>query len=282
MLRVFFFVLLFPFAALAQGLPDPISDRINDFADLLPPEAEARVAQTLQQAREETGVHIVLVTMERMAQNGGVGEPISEYAKRLFNQWGIGDASRNDGILILVARTDREMRIALGSAYPVIWDNAAQRVIDRHMLPEFREDRYAEGIEAGVVATVDLIARPFTAGAEAPSEDLEPEDWGAIGTILLFMAGAGLIAARDRIGNILTSLKPCPNCGQRALSRSKEILQQATRDMAGQGRTRIHCSACGKDRFETYTIPRDRENRSSDSGGFGGGSSSGGGASGRW
>ncbi len=283
MLRAFLFALFLPLAAIAQGLPEPMSDRINDFADLMPPEAEARVAEMLQRGREETGVHVVVVTMERMAQNGGVGEPITDYAKRLFNAWGIGDKDRDDGILILVARTDREMRIALGAGYPVIWDNAAQRVIDRYMLPDFKEDRYAEGIEAGVAATFELIARPYTAGAAAPEEEpWTPEDALSFAIFGVFGLMAAASFLRGRLGDLLTRLRACPNCGHRSQRRWREVINPASRAAAGEGVTHYHCDHCGIDRSERYVIPRRSSSGSSGSSGFGGGSSSGGGASGRW
>ena len=280
MLRALLLAFWLPVAAFAQGLPDPISDRVNDFADLLPPEAEARVSETLRLAREETGVQMVLVTMESTAANGGVGEPIADYAKRLFNHWGVGDAERNDGILILVARTDREMRIALGSGYPVIWDNAAQRVIDRFMLPEFREDRYAEGIELGVTGAVDLLARPFSQGAKKPVVESDPTDWVETGLLAILVAAVFGTIFRRRIGDFVVRMKACPNCGRRTLSRSREILEHATGSMAGRGMTHIHCSSCGMDRSEEYRIARSSDSNSDS--GFGGGSSSGGGATGRW
>lgn len=280
MLRALALLLFLPFAALAQGLPAPVSDRINDFADLLPPDAQARVAQLLQSGRDETGVHVVVVTMDKMADNGGVGEPISEYAKRLFNQWAIGDASRNDGILILVAVTDREMRIALGSGYPVIWDNAAQRVIDRYMLPEFSQDRYADGIEAGVAATYDLIARPFAAGQAAPEDEGEPTDWFGLGLLALFGAGMVALVMRSPLGNLVIRLRACPNCGQRRLRRTRETLEEPTDDASGRGVFHIRCSACGHERTKPFIIPSRQSSGSSS--GFGGGSSSGGGASGKW
>lgn len=281
MFRVLFLALFLPFAALAQGLPDPISDRVNDFADLLPPDVEQRISQAIQAERDATGVHVVLVTMERMSDNGGIGEPVEDYAKRLFNQWGIGDSSRNDGILILIARTDREMRIALGRAYPVIWDNAAQRVIDRYMLPEFRDDRYAEGIEAGVTATFEMIVRPFVKGQPVPEESTDVEDWTQIGLILLFFGAVGGLAFRQRLGDLLAGFKSCPNCGQRGMTRTREILDQPGLDSAGRGLLRTHCPSCGQDYTETYRISPTRS-RDSSSSGFGGGSSSGGGASGKW
>ena len=281
-LRALFLVICLPLAGLAQGLPDPLSDTVSDYADLLPPEAEARVDAALRKGREETGVHVVVVTMERIADYGGADQRIDDFAKGLFNAWGIGDKDRNDGILILVSRADREVRIALGAGYEVIWDNAAQRVIDRYFLPAFRDDRYSDGIEAGVPATFDLIARPYVAGNPPPEK---PFDLASL--IPLLMGGLvalGVIGAafNRQIGNLVYRAKACPNCGSRGMRRTMNILTPATTKTEGTGERRILCPSCGTERTEQYVVPRLGRSSSSSGGGFGGGSSSGGGASGRW
>ena len=276
------FLFLAPLSLAAQPLPDPLSDTISDYANLLPPETAARVTDALIKGREDTGVHVVLVTMDRIADHGGDGQRIEDYAKRLFNQWGIGDATRDDGILILIARDDREMRIALGAGYEVIWDNAAQRVIDRAFLPAFRTDDYAGGIEAGVAATFDLIAAPFAAG-NSPPPDPGPS-WLDILPFAIFGLFATMIvgiAARTVLGDALVRMRRCPTCGSRSLSRRRDILSRATTAQAGHGMMHTRCSACGWDKAEPYRIAQ-RSSSKGSSGGFGGGSSSGGGATGRW
>ncbi|NEX45040.1 TPM domain-containing protein [Pseudotabrizicola algicola] len=285
MLRVLFLALclfLAPGLAAAQPYPDPLGDTLSDYAGLLPPEAQLRLSETLAKGRAETGVHVVLVIMNRLADHGGAGARIEDYAKALFNRWGVGDAARDDGILILIARDDREMRIALGAGYEVIWDNAAQRVIDRSFLPAFRNDDYVGGIEAGVAATFDLIARPFAAGAETPPAP--PFDWQAITPFLIFggaILGFIALVARAVIGDALVRLRACPSCGARSLSRRRDVTLAASTARAGHGILHTRCAACGYDRSEPYSIAKISRGSGS-SGGFGGGSSSGGGATGRW
>lgn len=283
LLRVFLMLVFVPLAAIAQTLPDPLSDTVSDYATILSPAEGDRIADALREGRAETGVHVVVVTMESIADHGGSGQRIEDYAKALFNQWGVGDGERDDGILILVARTDREMRIALGAGYPVIWDNAAQRVIDRHMLPAFREDRYGEGIEAGVAATYDLIAKPFTAGQEpaAPSGLTWIEEYGPIAIFVAMAAGMIALFKRQALGDLMMRTRQCPQCGQRGLSRQRETQVKPTTETAGRGVAHTRCFHCGYRDSETYTISRISKDDSS-SGGFGGGSSSGGGATGRW
>jgi uncharacterized protein len=277
-------ILLFLFMSLsahAQGLPEPHSSTVNDFADLLPPEVEARVVDALTKGRQETGVHVAVVTMDRIADYGGAGQRIEDYAKTLFNTWGVGDAGRNDGILILVARSDREMRIALGAGYPVIWDNAAQRVIDRYFLPEFRADRYAAGIEAGVQGTFDLIARPYVTNNPPSDTGVPITDIVQMIMTGLLVAGIVLVAFRQRISTVFARLRKCPRCGNRGLDQSRRILDQPTQNTTGRGEIYRSCPACGEQTIIPYTIAA-KSSSSGSSDGFGGGSSSGGGASGRW
>jgi uncharacterized protein len=280
MIRILALLLLLPFAANAQDYPQPISDTVSDFADLLDPAQEAQIAQTLMASRDETKVHITLVTMAHISDFGGSGQSIETYAKNLFNAWGVGDATRNDGILILVAKDDREMRIALGRGYDPVYDGYAQRVIDRDMLPAFKTDNYVQGIEAGVQSAIDRIARPF-ASNQTPQPVEEPNDSWLFGLFGLGAAGVMAMAFRRKIGDFLTRFRACPNCGQRTQTRTSSVETAATKTIAGLGVQITYCSNCQREHRQTYPIPI-RSNTGSGNSGFGGGKSSGGGASGKW
>ena len=288
MLRILAFLLTFPTLALAQDLPAPLSDTVSDFADLLSPDQEAALTTRLRAARAETGVHIVVATMTRIADYGADGQSIESYGKKLFNAWGVGDAVRNDGILILVAKEDREMRIALGAGYDPVYDGLAQRVIDRDMLPAFRRDDYPGGISLGVEATVERLAKPFAAQATPEpvgpeTEATEPksiETWLAMTAFAAVFIGYVGKILRPFLGDLAARFRHCPECNARGLHRHRDVLNAATKSAAGNGQQITRCPNCVYERRETYVIPVRSEN--SGSSGFGGGSSSGGGASGRW
>ncbi len=291
MLRVLLLGLFFPVAGFAQDLPEPMSDTVSDFADLLTPAAEAEVSGLIQRTRDETGVHIVVATMDRISNYGGGGDTITGYAKSLFNAWGIGTAGRNDGILILVTSDDREVRIALGSAYDAVYDGRAQRVIDTAILPEFREARFAKGILDGVQATRDRLVEPFITGNPVTLDEGFPQDntWSYLGLGAFAAAAAGLFGLRSyRNGR-----RRCPKCQNLTLTRVRDVAKPATSEAEGTGLEHMTCSSCGHTERRPYTIARQRESRSvsgrgpgsgggSSSGGFGGGRSSGGGATGKW
>lgn len=260
--------------ATAQQYPDYSSITVNDFADLLDEAAQSRLDAQLNELRRDTGIEMTLVTLQSQ-QPWRPDMELEPFATGLFDHWGIGDKTRNDGILVLVLRADRAMRIELGAAYGRDWDRAAARVIDRSFLPAFREDRYQDGIEAGVSDTIDTIARPFLAGEDAPK--------GGGDTPWLFITGviAAIIAVifRQPLGDQFARLRRCPNCGARSLSRTRKVLTKSSRKAKGSGERTTRCSNCDYINRTPYTIPRLSSGSSSS---FGGGSSGGGGASGRW
>lgn len=265
-------------AAAAQSDRWPAYENIfvNDYAGIVAPEAEARLRTALEALRAETGVEMTVLTIATRADYVE-GETIEGFATTLFNIWGVGDATRNDGILVLVARDDREMRIALGKGYDHAWDRVAQEVIDDSFLPYFREERYSEGIETGSAATIGRIARPHAAGQPPPENSLGEKALGL--APLAFIAAVFGLVFRRVFADLGQRLRRCPKCGHRGLRRRRDILRAATRQASGQGMRITYCPNCDYRDTRPYTISR---KSSSSSSSFGGGSSSGGGASGRW
>lgn len=140
-------------SAQAQTYPDYQSIYVNDFADLLPPDEEADIRARLEELRDKRGIEFTVVTIPSMKDYGHDG-PIEPFATGLFNYWGVGDSSRNDGVMMLVAVRDRHMRIEVGSGYGFHKDLAMKEIIEGAILPRFRNDKYAEGISLGVDSVI--------------------------------------------------------------------------------------------------------------------------------
>ena len=153
--------------ALAQSYPEYSSTTVNNFAGLLDQPAEARLVKQLEDLKKDTGVEMTALTLSRQDMFAP-DQTLEQFATGLFNEWGIGDKTSNDGVLVMVLRTDRAMRIELGGAYGRDWDRTAAKIIDRSFLPAFGEERYQDGIETGVTDTINSIVTPFHAGEDAP------------------------------------------------------------------------------------------------------------------
>ncbi len=203
-----------------ERYPDYTSVYVNDFADVLSDQNEARLEDMLRAARSERDHEMTVVTMNSLSDYG-TSLPIETYAKNLFNRWGVGNAERDDGILMLVVVGDREMRIALGSGYPSRYDGIAKRIIDRDMLPRFREGNYPAGIIAGTesaLAQLQLIDRsaPLTSPERWQAERRVIGSYFQSNPILQWISYAlgGLVAFFSGRWALYRRPRKCPECGR--------------------------------------------------------------------
>lgn len=278
------FALTLPALGLAQAgaVSYPVYENtyVNDYANAIEDGAEGRITTALRTLREETGIEATVLTLyTRWGSGSGT---LEEFATALFNNWGIGDAQRNDGILVLVVTEDREMRIELGTGYGHSFDREAQDIIDRVFIPAFKQGDFSTGIEDGTGAVIERIARVQAAGEAPPARDVN----AGTGALLAWIVGMATIAVFGATlfgRRISDRFRKCPQCGERGMHTERNILQSATRAATGLGERTVTCPHCGYSATNQYTIPRiSRASSSSSGGSFGGGSSSGGGASGRW
>jgi uncharacterized protein len=127
---------------------------------LLPREVEA-IEMKLSDYAEATGNEIAVVTIPTLA-----GDPIEDYADKLFQEWGIGKAKEDNGVLLLIARDDREVRIEVGyEVEPLLTDGESAAIIQNVIAPAFRNGRYADGISVAVDAIIAAIGGEYAPAA---------------------------------------------------------------------------------------------------------------------
>lgn len=273
-------VFLLPTLAMAQTYPIHTNLYVNDHAAIISDEDEAALMQQLETLRTDKGIEVTVLTIDSRKTYGD-STSIESFATGLFNEWGIGNAKRNDGILILIVRQDREMRVELGNGYGAEFDAAAGDVIDQNFVPSFQYDKYSKGIRIGTNEVIRRIAMPLAEGADHPIGAEKGWDIGKIGFFAIIAGFFGL-AFRRRIVDFFARMRSCPSCGRRGLHRHRQIIDGASTAASGNGILTTTCNYCDYRREQNYTIPRRSSSSSSSGGSFGGGSSSGGGASGRW
>lgn len=122
--------------------------RVTDAANILTPHQRTVLTSALAAVERRAHAQMVIVTVPSLK-----GRAISTYARDLGNRWGIGRRGRDDGVLILLAPNDRQVRIAVGYGLEATLPEApCQSVIDEQMLPAFRKGQFFEGLSAGVKA----------------------------------------------------------------------------------------------------------------------------------
>jgi uncharacterized protein len=136
------------FAVCAQALqPIPrLSSQVVDKAGLLDSGQLATIKAQLSTFEKSKGSQIVVLIVPTVKP-----EDISSYANRVANAWKIGRRNVGDGVLLVVASKDQEMRIEVSKILEgAIPDLAASRIITSHVTPHFKLGNYAYGITAGI------------------------------------------------------------------------------------------------------------------------------------
>lgn len=167
-------------AASAQDVPPPPDPPrlVNDFAHMLAPDQAAALEKKLVAYNDSTTTQIVVATVETVGDYA-----MADYALKLGREWGVGGKAFNNGIVILIAKNERQAFIATGYGMEgSVPDITAKEIVDHDIIPAFKQARYYEGLDQ---ATDDIIAA--AAGEyKAPPDSGKGEGGGAI-FFLLFV-----------------------------------------------------------------------------------------------
>ncbi|MEJ5999663.1 TPM domain-containing protein [Paucibacter soli] len=195
--------------ALAQELrPVPVlTAQVIDQTGTLSAAQRSALEAKLAKFEQESGAQLVILMVASSAP-----EDIAAYAQRVGDAWKLGRREVGDGLLIVVAKDDRKLRIEVAKALEgAVPDLAARQIIQQVISPAFKAGDYAGGLNLGVDALAARIrgeALPAPAAQRAPAQDLGLgiEDWGAIIFIGVPILGAALTAIFGRkLGSLLTA-----------------------------------------------------------------------------
>ena len=169
-----------PAALHAQTEVPYLSGRVVDQAGILSVPARERIASMLKAHEAASGNQIAVLTVPALG-----GESVEDYAVRVFEDWKLGQAGKDNGVLVVVAPQDRKMRIEVGYGLEgMLTDAASSRVIRDLMTPRFREGNYDVGVEAGVTGILQILEGRQPRDPEA--------DWAAPGGSGMNLPAAGL------------------------------------------------------------------------------------------
>jgi uncharacterized protein len=162
--------------AAAQDYPPRPEGPVYDGADIISAGTEAQLDQRLRDYNRETGRALIVATIPSLDDAN-----LEQYATGLFAEWGIGGEARDQGLLLLVARDDRKMRIEVGyGLHPYFGGIMAGRVIRGEITPRFKEGDFDGGIVAGIDAiSAHLAKSPEEAAAiEEAARAAEAQEGG--------------------------------------------------------------------------------------------------------
>ncbi len=201
---VIFLVIKSVFAA---AYPAPIG-HVNDFAHLLSPEYSKNLETQLVEFKPKSEISVVTIDSLN-------GDTIETYAQKLFKEWGIGDKQKDNGLLFLVSKNDRKVRIEVGYGLePILPDGLSGEILDKYVVPDFKAGNYDSGINAGLARIQDVILKnqvyaPPTLSAKTPNNVLQYLEFAIyfivfIGPYLVaFLARSKSVYAGGIIGAVL-------------------------------------------------------------------------------
>jgi uncharacterized protein len=143
-----------PAAASARDWPEP-RGHLSDFAGIVDPESADSIEALATELRAKTGAELAVVTVPDLG-----GADIDGAAVELFSRWGVGRSGRDDGVLVLLARDERRIRIEVGYGLEgILPDGLCGSIIRRVMGPDLAADRFGRGLWRGADAIAGVIAR---------------------------------------------------------------------------------------------------------------------------
>ncbi len=172
-------------AAVAAPSFPPLTGRIVDEANIIPPVTETEIESKLAALEAKTSDQLVVVTLTSLQ-----GYDIADFGYQLGRHWAIGQKDKDNGVILIVAPNDREVRIVVGYGLEGdLTDALTKIIIENAIIPRFKDD----DVPGGIVAGVDDIIKVLT-GEDAEIQELVREqtedsgDSGDIPTVVIFLA----------------------------------------------------------------------------------------------
>ena len=180
-------LVVMPLTAVALDVPQ-LTGRINDHARLLSPGATAMLEQKLAAFETDQSTQVVVLTVPSLQ-----GDNIDQFAIRVADQWKIGQKGKDNGVILVLAQAERQVRIEVGMGLQgVLPDITAGRIIRDVMRPHLRSGDYDRGVEAGIDGIMAATRGEFKATPGEQSQRPKQRGASRFFTFLLF---TGIAAA---------------------------------------------------------------------------------------
>jgi uncharacterized protein len=190
--------LLFIAAAAAAIAIPPLRARVTDLTGTLNESQRSALEQTLAEFEARKGSQIAVLVVPTTQP-----ETVDQYAVRVQESWKLGRKGVDDGVLLVVAKDDRKLRIETGYGLEgVLPDAAAKRIIEDDITPRFKQGDFYGGIRAGtdrIMRTIEGEPLPAPrAGGQLAGRASQHLDWLLPAVLVLFVGGGILRALLGR------------------------------------------------------------------------------------
>jgi len=148
-----FLFLLASFAFAAPSYP-PLTGRIVDQANIIPPSTRSAIETKLKELEDKSGIQLVVASVNSLD-----GLDVETYANGLFRGWKLGEAKKNNGVLFVVAPHERKMRIEVGYGLEgTLTDALSKIILTSAVAPRFKAGDFGAGVERGVEGIIEVLS----------------------------------------------------------------------------------------------------------------------------
>ncbi|MFA7193845.1 MAG: TPM domain-containing protein [Candidatus Paceibacterota bacterium] len=141
----------------AKDVPEP-SGHVTDLAKMLKTNQEAELEELLLSYKKTTSNEIAVLIIDSLE-----GEVLEQYSVKVAQQWGVGKKEKDNGVLLLISKRDRKIRIEVGYGLEgTLTDVLSGRIVDGEITPEFKDGNFYEGIKSGVDMIIKVIDGEYT------------------------------------------------------------------------------------------------------------------------
>src|SRR5579871_2710726 len=157
-------------AAIAFALTfPPLSGRVVDQANIIPADTSAAIESKLADLESKSGIQLVVATVKSLE-----GQEIEPYANELFRFWKLGEKTKNNGVLLLVAPNEHRVRIEVGYGLEgTLTDALSKVIITNAIAPRFKTGDFGGGISRGVDDIITVLTTDSSEWEQRPSLRLD-------------------------------------------------------------------------------------------------------------
>jgi len=173
--------------ALAAPQFPPLTGRVVDNAKLLSASERERLTRLLEEHESQSTNQVVIVTLESLQ-----GYVIEDFGYQLGRHWGIGQEGKDNGVLLIVAPTERKVRIEVGYGLEgTLTDALSRDIIETRILPALKRNNYEAGIGRGTEGILAVLAGTYEPAERKPkaAKPRSAEGQGGFPWFLLLVLG---------------------------------------------------------------------------------------------
>ena len=187
--------------AFAEVAVPPLQARVTDLTGTLSAERIVELERQLAAFEAKKGTQIGVLMVPTVQP-----DTIEQYAVRAFEQWKLGRKGVDDGVLLVIAKNDRKLRIEVGYGLEgALTDATSKRIISDDIVPQFKRGDFAAGVMAGVsriisVADGEALPSPTAAPRSGLANLPFNPEWLIAGFVLFSVVNRGLRGVLGRLG----------------------------------------------------------------------------------